>query len=567
MPNISKFKYNTIFSAQIEAVDSIDISSKEIKASIESLKDLMPPYIDLDEDPAILYVVGNLAVADLVNLNDDCITAEDTIKVYKKFERQQCNIEHNREKVVGYILKCGLSEKGTDRIISEQEALESGKPFNIATVAAIWRVVNPELCDFILEASSPLSPNYKKLSLSFEVGFNEQKIALVPSETRNVKDAKIIYSEGTSEYDDLLKKSRKNGGSGIENGLIIANVCCGDIIPLGQGIVGMPAADVKGIIAVIKEESILDDENLTECEVEESASLILDFKNELSQFLKKISSNIKNVKNSVSANISLNKQVNQFENIMTLEKELNEIVAKVNAAEKLEDVKELFANDAVSAIARKIAEYSEQAAKAEKEKADLELANQEAVAQLEKDSASLAEANKNLLSEKEALETELNEIKAKEAAAQAEQAFQERVAHFTEEYDLDDETRALVIEDIKDLDEEAFAKYKEKSKVVMKEKSKKYKNEKDKISKDKMDEVKSALEKAGIKVKLSEDNTLDFSEILASAKNDVIDSDIENNIEAAKTLQDQMVAAFGGKNTTIGGKTIEEIQASKKKGK
>jgi hypothetical protein len=244
---------STILASDIRLIKPSDQDRHEARASLANLKYGLPYDIRPEDDPDILYVAGNLAVGNQVNRNRDAVDTLNTIKCFKKFEKKQCNIEHNRQNVVGYIIRAGLSEVGTNRIINEEEAIKSGNPFNIYTIAALWRVVNPELCDFIeTHCDNPNSKDKEALSLSFEVGYDYYKILVMPrGETDVSKAYKIISPEDSvfSTYDSSLIK---NGGRGVLKDGELAQLLCGDILPLGQGIVSDPAAYVKGISPITK---------------------------------------------------------------------------------------------------------------------------------------------------------------------------------------------------------------------------------------------------------------------------------------------------------------------------
>ena len=47
----------------------------------------------------------------------------DAINTYKKFEKKQCNIKHNRDLVCGYIVKAYLTDIETKKVLTEEEAL------------------------------------------------------------------------------------------------------------------------------------------------------------------------------------------------------------------------------------------------------------------------------------------------------------------------------------------------------------------------------------------------------------------------------------------------------------
>lgn len=249
------FKYKTKFVIKANIVDPSKEILDQAKASLNDLKSIFPQDIDPQTDPDLLYIIGNLAVAGVLNLNDDGLSIEESLSVFKKFEKKQVNLEHDRDKIVGFIVKSGLSEFGTDKPISEIEAKSQNKPFNITVVIALWKVASnaKDLCKFLLDNSN-VNGN-KDLSLSFEVGFDAYQIIELMGDKSNFADAvKIIYpvSPEFSSYDACLKA---NDGSGKKNGNRVGRALCGRVLPLGAGIVTLPAAKVKGLLPVITKTS------------------------------------------------------------------------------------------------------------------------------------------------------------------------------------------------------------------------------------------------------------------------------------------------------------------------
>ena len=197
------------------------------QAKLDNLKPLLPAGIDPESDQTIVYAAGNLAVADVANLNDDALSAKDAARIYRGFEWQQVNIEHGRGNIVGFIVRAGLSELGTDRLITPEEALASGKPFNIAIVIGFWRVADPDLCNFILQSSGPGSPDKDKLSLSFEVGFDDYDIVTLPHGVSNLAMATATITPDSAEFDRYDKLLRVNGGKGSfgKENARVARIC------------------------------------------------------------------------------------------------------------------------------------------------------------------------------------------------------------------------------------------------------------------------------------------------------------------------------------------------------
>ena len=260
MPSLTKTpKYRTKFTVSAHVYTPSEKDIKESWASIDRLKGLMPDHINPANHPTILYVVGNLFVAGLLNKNDDAVTLEDALATYRSFEGQQINIEHSRGDVVGYIVKSGLSEFGTDRLITEDEARAANKPFNVAVVIALWKVVDHDLVRYILESAENGTPN--ELSLSFEVGFDDYSIVTVPKGTANLSLVTRTIDPTTTDFLKWDMFLRANGGSGVHGSKRerVGRVLKNGMIPLGGGIVAMPAGPVKGLVPITADTAVLEE--------------------------------------------------------------------------------------------------------------------------------------------------------------------------------------------------------------------------------------------------------------------------------------------------------------------
>ncbi len=223
----------------------------EAVASLDKLRTLLPRDIDPESHPTLLFAAGNLAVGGVANLNDDAMTLEDTIATYRQFEWQLVDVEHLRSDIKGFIVKAGLSELGTDRLITEDEARAAGKPVNVAIVVALWKVADPDLCAFIQQMDAPASPDKDKLSFSFEVGFDDYDIVVLPKGASNLALASQVVSPDSPDFGKFDRLLRVNGGKGVlGKDSRVARILMGNIIPLGAGIVTVPAAAVKGLTAI-----------------------------------------------------------------------------------------------------------------------------------------------------------------------------------------------------------------------------------------------------------------------------------------------------------------------------
>lgn len=531
---MEEFEFKSIFSATATVIEPSEEDVQETLAAKKDLSGLLPEGIRPENDPDLLYIVADLAVAGMVNANDDCLLPEDAVEIYKNFEKKQCNIEHNRGDVCGYILRAFLTDRETGKVLAPDEALASGKPFNITTVAVIWKVVNKELCDFIVSASDPSSPDYKKLSLSFEMGFTSFSVVL--SKDAVAIGAQIIKKDDES-FGAVSKKLKIMGGTGKDGEYLVSRALAGKIIPLGQGIVGNPAAQVEGIQALLKaeepedkeeneeEEEKLEDDEIEDDELEEEMSEEDIQKFMIQMLLKYIDSakiNNKREENSVSPSIEFSKTM-QISNIKQLEEKWNELVKSETA---LASVRTLLADE----IAKESEKYLKEV-EAEKQK----------VAEANAEKERVAKAHADLSKQLEDIKAELDALKSAQAAAEAEQKYNERMAFINSEFDLSDEERPLITEEIRDLDDEAFAKWQKKAKIFMKEKTKAFKVQKKK-------EMEESLCKAGVTVVVDE-KTLDLKEIVASAK--PIEPTLPNSVAlSSKDLKEMVAKAFSKENMT-----------------
>ena len=98
----SKFKYTTKFSNTILASGGIDSPEMGIsKASLDSLRDIIPNDVDLDKNLDLLAVAFNGAVVNKFNKNGDGINSKSAVEILNQFKHKPTNIEHQKQKVVG----------------------------------------------------------------------------------------------------------------------------------------------------------------------------------------------------------------------------------------------------------------------------------------------------------------------------------------------------------------------------------------------------------------------------------------------------------------------------------
>lgn len=553
--------YRTTFAAQIRAIEPSETELRETQASLTDLKAMLPPGIDPEENPQLLYIAANLYVAGMVNMNDDGVDIATSLASYKGFEKQQLNIEHDRKRIAGYILHAGLSEHGSDRLISDDEARDSGQPFNVAVVAVLWKVANRELCDFLSAASNPVHPDYKALSLSFEVGFSSYNVGVIDAKTRVIADAARIVRPEDADYEVMSKRLRCMGGSGKvgpDSPDGVYQILSGTFLPLGGGIVSMPAAAVKGITAItqaVEPKPDAKDENPEVNDLGQEKEEALRAAKQEQQDYANLRAQLSGLlgifnKSSLSRIIHPETRVSPITSqLIPNMKSLQEIKEKMASVQNLDEAKQAVAS---------VAEIAEVLSKAS-ERLSTELEAEKARgAEIERNRAEAQAANDALQKNFEAVQAEVTALKAAQVAAQAEADFNERMATLDEVFELTDDERADITPDIKDLSKDAFAAWVDKkSKGLMKEKTKEFKKKVAADKQKKTEEMCAALKAAGVKVTIDENDLI--KEVIASAKANEISVPITNSSEGAPSLKEMVDAEFAD-NVSIGGKKISSFK-------
>lgn len=480
-------KYTTIFSSELKCIVSEEKDLHLSLASLDSLRAFLPN-IDTDKNIDLLPISTNAFVAGRVNRNGDVVDNKTAVEIAKYFVNKPINLEHNRTQVVGCILTYGFNTFGSEEPMTEEEALNSKDPFNVALGGVMWKVVNKDLANLVEESNDPTSPNYMRVSASWELGFNEYQFVLLDNDKKNIIEGRVI--EDVDEMEKLKSKSRAFGGTGIlPNGQRIYRLVTGNIIPLGIGLTGTPAADVVGVatnekkpdLAVISLKDNEDDKE-DESEAETKAEISISQNKDLT-----VNSNTKN------------------NNIMKITK-IEDITA--------ESLKEIQASQVAEFIAEEIKKASETFDAERKEKEEAIKAATEKYEALTKDNASVKE-------ELEKVKATLAALEEEKAAKIREEVFNTRMASFDEEYDLSDEDRQVLATDIKDLNDETFAAYKNKMTVLMKEKSKAVK--KAKMAKEAEMKEKTMATEVVAKV----------TEVVASEAKEVVNQALDNGIKQA----------------------------------
>ena len=507
------FKYKTQFSIANLSVSNIEESVS--RASIENLKPFIPSEVNFNENIDLLGVAFNAAVVNLFNKNDDGIDTQTALKISKLFKHKPTNIEHKKEKVVGHILTVGYSKFGSSEILTPDELNVYTDPFNISLGAVVYKFVNKDFASALERSTNPTDDLYRKISTSWELGFNEYNIAVG---SKNLKDAEIITNE--KQILELKGKLKSYGGSGkLDDGTKIYRLVIGDVYPLGIGFTATPAADVSGVIV---------DNHDSEEYAEQPTAKVFYFKNHF--FTKKNSHLEKSYVNPINqVNMNLETIMSEVKDALLEKKISQEAAANMTATftEAIKKKDEEYRNDINAA--------KSQAEQAEKEKAELK--------------ASIEEVQKQLT---DAL-AEISKVREEQKAAQALAAFNSRMEDIDNIFELDDEDRKVLAEEIKSLpqDEESFANFKSKLSVIWKNKNKEVKSEQEKEIQAKIEaEVEKRLASAS-KVRA---NTSSVEDILdkAKASNDaLIPNNNYNSSKPAQSLIERFAEAFDRKNIII----------------
>ena len=493
------YKFTTIFSSTIKPLVS---EEKDKYLALASLVDVgnFIPNVDTDKDVDLLPVAFNAFVTNRVNKNDDVIDTTVAKDIYKNFINKPINIEHNRERVVGVILTAGFSEFGTDKLISEEELENTKSPFNVTLGGVLWRVTNNELISLIEETSDPTSEDYMKISASWELGFNDYNLLVISEGSKNLEDGEVIADDDKIEqYKDNLKAF---GGSGqTEEGKNIYRKVIGSVVPLAIGLTENPAADVKGVATEVtkKEEEIVlsteEKENL-----EKSETLI--------------------------------SQTNKT-NVDITHRNVMKITSLTDITD--ESVKEISATAISDFIQEELKKASEEYEADKKSKDEALQAATENYKKLQTDHTSLVEQLKSV-------ETTLEELKAEKAARETLERFTRFMSALDEDFNLTDEDRSVLANDVKDMTDDDFKSYRTKMDVLLINKKRTEEVE----AEEKVEVKASEEEKPEAKVeekKIEESTKEETEEILEKAV--AVEQDIPNSSEVEEpTLMEKYKNAF-----------------------
>lgn len=541
---MSLYKYKTKFSSIIKASANFDDVKFISKASLDSLKPLIPASVDLSNNIDLIGVAFNAAVVNRFNRNGDGINTAAALALKNYFIHKPANIEHNNTRIVGHIVNSGFSTFGESLPLSDEDVQTELSPFNICLAAVVYKTVEKGFAEALAESSDPNSPWFGKISASWEIGFSDYIIAVG---SKNVRDAILITDpEQIKEYSSYLKC---NDGTGVTpKGEPVYRLITGKIYPLGIGFTSNPAAEVSGVVTVDgQDEDPEEDDSMEEdddsVDPEENDQEDMSPTEEMDcvevDSMKSIEkcSQISHIKHS---NVILNQD--KINTIMELEKIIAEFKAILQ--EKQPEVK--FSEASIASVSEKIADSIRQ--ESVRNQAKIEEAQkiqQEAIASADKLRADL-DSNSQKLSE---TEKRLKDLEASLAAKTATETFNVRMASLDAEYDFDDADRGILAADLQAVaSDEAFATYKSKIAVLYKHKNKANKAEAE-AEFNKRVEAEVA-KRSGEVAKASAKPETDIESILAKLKIDK-KAEASTEVSQAKDLYSKLAEAFSSKNVLV----------------
>ena len=416
---MKQFKYTTSFSSTLKPLVSEEKDQYLAMASLMEIADFIPD-VDTNKDVDLLPIAFNACVANRVNKNGDVIDSATATKIYKNFINKPINIEHNRDRIVGTILTAGFSEFGTDRALTEAQAAEIKGPFNITLGGVIWKVASSELADLIEDSADPTSENYLKVSASWELGFTDFHLVILPEDEKNIENGQFVTE--AEEIDKLSSHLRALGGDGkLDNGRSVYRQVVAEVVPLGIGLTETPAAEVKGVAT-------------EEDKKEESPDN----------------------QQGVSSQQKTNKA--------SEEKTMKTTIENVNDIND-SSLNELSASTITDFIKSELEKAADQYQQEMTEK-------EEALKAATEKSETLQAEHDQLTDELTKVKDALGELEKANAEREAEEKFNQRMSILDEEYALTDEDREVIASDIKDMNDEAFANYQTKLSVLLSSKNK-----------------------------------------------------------------------------------------------
>lgn len=500
MDQKKEFKYTSKFEIKANLKrDDFETGQFESKASmkLDGLKSLFPDESEIKANPDLMYTVFNAAVVNLVNDNGDGMMTDTAIDISRTFKNKFMNLEHDRSEIVGFITNTAFSTFGTNEIISAETAGQSGDPFNICLSAIVWKICNGWFAEHLQESQKEGSWNFKSVSASWEVGFNEYWLA---TGSKDLRRATLI--KDPEQIKKLSKYLRSEGGTGfLPDGTELYRIIRGDARFLGCAFTSNPAAAVEGVLSKCQE-SIEEDESnssqamkktskcsedcMCECEdCEECAKCKtkgkcgedkeMEMEDDEEEMAKKDKMGDEKGKEEKSKKkckagsenpetpVEIVELSGDFKEILANLKEFNENIKKTknncsqnqkvdvsqDSIMKFANLEEMYASLSEASARDAIKGYVEEELRKANEKWVTEQAAKEAEAQ--KATEALAKVAD--------LEAALAKIQGELDAKKAQDLLNARMETINEQYELDSDASAWIVKEIADKDDESFASW------------------------------------------------------------------------------------------------------------
>jgi len=538
-----KFPLETIFASDpVKIFLPQDSDINIAKAGIDSLKPFLDPSVDLEKNYDMIGVAFNAFVVNRANKNGQVISTEVALSSVDNFKFKPMNIEHKRKNVAGLITGYGFSEYGTDKPLTLEEVKNKKDAFNVVLSGFVWRIVDDEFASKLEASSDPSSQSYLSISTSWEMGFKDFNVA---KGSHNLSEAIIFSSE--EDISRLKDKLSHFGGKGLDDDSrpLYINLI-GEVLPLGIGFTTNPAADVKGVKVFGSDDlemQITNNKEVIDDSIEVDASNVkLSESSQLSE--SPVETNINIISNKIdSEQIAASENFEEEKN----EKENNKMLIKSIQDLNDDSLKQICATD-IRAL------FEEEIKKASEKFAEEQSAKDSVIAEGEKTKAELESQLEELKQVGEQLKAELEKIKIEAQARELEETFQNRMTTLDEEFDLDDEERQVIGEQIKNLDTDSFEKWYKAFNVFAKGKNKKMMMEK-KASEQKMKEEKegcaSSEKNKSAEVIASEQEKKEQEAAFVLEKVEAEEVALPNGAVAEDTLRQKFAKAFNSDTIKI----------------
>ena len=530
------FKYTSHFESAVKA-SCAQGSCKRwgiSKASLENLKPLIPPEVDLSRNIDLLGVAFNAALVNQFNKNGDGIDTQTAVAIKDYFINKPTNIEHNKERVVGHVISASFSNVETNELVDEESIAQVKGPFNIALGALVYKVVNPAFAR-MLEQTDEGEEFHNIISASWEIGFNDYYIAVGSNDLR---EAEIITDK--IQIKEFKKYLQAYDGKGtMDDGTLVNRLVIGDIYPLGIGFTAHPAAAVRGVI--------VENEQQIEIKKEDGAAEFIHVNN--MDNWKNLPQREKNI--SLSEKNDVNKSNALIMDTQDLLKQIEDMLS-----EKLGDGQ--HSKEAVAGVSNVMMDAIKQKDELwQKEREEKENAISDAKERHEVLSTEVEEVKEKLI----ATEKQLEELAEEKRLREAKDRFNSRMGVVCEAFDLNDEDLMVVAADISELDsdDETFEAYQGKLKVMWEHKTKAHREEQEEQFKSRLEEEVqkrlAELNESNASEETPDDESREAVEEVLENVEEETSAAITNNNEAACaeeiSLREKFHQAFTKENITV----------------